>query len=444
MPRSAIILGASIAGLLAARVLAPHFERILLIERDSLPDAPNYRTGTAQAQHAHILLRRGLLGLEKLFPNFIDDIIQAGGVMTNATRDWFTLFPMGALPRFDSDFEFLCASRPLIEHTLRNKLMAQFTNVAIRDQCKIMTLTLAVDAPPRIGLQALHSTELEVLTADLVIDATGRNSHMPNWLRQQGFGSVRKTEVTPYLGYATRLYSGISLPFATRACIIMAKDPAMTRGGVLLPIENNQYLCTLYGFSKDYPPTDDDGFLKFAKSLRSDIIYRAIAGAQATTQAKAFIKNTSSYQHYAENNSWPQGLLVMGDAVCSFNPIYGQGITAALLATEALADTVHNIRLSHNRWVRTTQRKIVRAYRSPWTISTNEDQRWPGTGGPKPGMAIRVLHRFADRLGTAATRDLHIAYTYIQVLHMMSSPAALLKPAMLMRIMRRKPGLTGL
>ena len=441
MSRLAVVIGAGIAGLLAARVLAPHFEHILVLDRDALPDKPDYRSGTAQARHAHILLRRGLLGIERLLPGYQAAAIKAGAVMTNASRDWFSLFPMGALPRFDSDFEFLCATRPLIEHTLRHCLLAQWANVTLRDNCQLHELTLAADSPPQITLQPTSDHGTEVMTANLVVDATGRNSHSPASLLKQGFGQVRSTETMPYLGYASRLYSGIKLPPATRACVIMAKDPDMTRGGVLFPVENNQYICTLYGFSKDYPATDEAGFLAFAKSLRSDMIYRAIKVAHSLSPAKAFIKNSSSYYHYAESGIWPQGFLVLGDAVCSFNPIYGQGITAALLASEALANSLTKLNVGNPGWTRMAQRKIVSAYHAPWTISSNEDQRWPATGGADTNFTLRAMHRFSNRIGIAATHDQQVAYAYIEVLHMMNSPAALLTPTMLLRIFRH--GLQG-
>ena len=437
MTRLAVILGASIAGLLAARALAPHFDRVLLLERDKLLDKPEHRSGTAQAQHAHILLRRGLTGLEQIFPGYTKKLVDAGGVVTNATRDWYSLFPMGAFPKFESNMEFLCASRPLIEHALRAILLDQCTNVVIQGDCSVTGIQLSRDASPQItflpdGKKDSH----ENIVADLVIDATGRNSRTPYWLQQQGFAAVRETLVKPYLGYATRLFKNVTMPAGVCAIIVMAKDPDMTRGGVLFPIENDQYICTLYGFSKDYPPTDEAGFLNFAKSLRSDIIYRGIVHADPQTPAKAFVKNESVYLHYAENGAWPQGFLVTGDAVCSFNPIYGQGMTAAVLASESLAKTIQQSGAASAAWAKQAQRKIVNAYRAAWTISTNEDLRWPATEGSKAGFALRAMHRFSDLIGIAATHDQRVAYTYIKVLHMTATPAALLTPWMAARIFR--------
>lgn len=429
-----IIMGASITGILAARALSAHFEQIIIVERDRLPETPEYRNGTAQGRHAHILLRRGLLGLEQMFPGYTQNLLNAGAVMTNASRNWYNLFPMGAFPNFESDYEFICASRPLIEHTLRNTLLQQCSNITIRDQCNVTGITLSPDHPARIIFQQKNASD-ENMTAALLVDASGRNSRTPSWLQQQGFGTVTETLVKPWLGYATRLYSNVSMPGGVKATVIMAKDPDMTRGGVLFPIENNQYICTLYGFSGDYPATDEAGFMHYASSLRSDIIYNAIKPAQPLTDAKAFIKEESHFRHYAEQQNWPQGFLVIGDAVCSFNPIYGQGITASVLAAEALAKFIKHGITAEATWAARAQRKIVSAYRNAWTISTNEDLRWPKTEGAKSDMLLRAMHRFSNWVGMAACIDRHIAFTYIKVLHMTTTPLALLTPIMLLRML---------
>ena len=180
MTRLAVILGASVAGLLVARVLAPHFERVVLLERDSLSDKPAYRGGTAQAQHAHILLWRGLTGIEQMFPGYNKKLVDAGGVMLNATGDWYSLFPRGAFPKFESDIEFLCASRPLIEHTLRTTLLDRYRNVVIRDNCSVTGIALSAQSSPQVTfLPDGEKTRHENSVADLVVDATGRNSRTP-------------------------------------------------------------------------------------------------------------------------------------------------------------------------------------------------------------------------------------------------------------------------
>jgi 2-polyprenyl-6-methoxyphenol hydroxylase-like FAD-dependent oxidoreductase len=432
-----IIIGASIAGLLSARALAPYYSKILIVERDRLSVKPATRSGTAQAQHAHILLRRGLLGLENLFPGYTQQLLAAGAVLTNASRDWYNLFPMGAFPNFESNYEFICASRSLIEHTLRNMLLLQYNNISILDNCLVTDVTLSKIQEPKIIVQHDDASP-KSMTADLLVDASGRNSHAPAWLQQQGFKPARKSLVKPWLGYATRVYNNITMPTGIKATVIMAKDPCMTRGGVLFPIENNQYICTLYGFSKDYPATDESGFIQFASSLRSDIIFNALKQAQPVTEAKAFIKNESTYHHFATEGSWPRGFMVIGDAVCSFNPIYGQGITSTVLAAESLCRFMARGNIESTTWTTQAQRKIGSAYQAAWTISTNEDLRWPQTEGVKSGLLLRTMHRFSNWIGLVASTDQKVAYTYIKVLHMTTTPMALLTPAMLLRILTNR------
>jgi 2-polyprenyl-6-methoxyphenol hydroxylase-like FAD-dependent oxidoreductase len=344
---------------------------------------------------------------------------------------------MGAFPNFESNYEFICASRSLIEHTLRSTLLQQHTNISILDNCLVTGVTLSCDQTAKIIVQ--HDDQSpESMTADLLVDASGRHSHTPNWLQQQGFKPVRKTLVKPWLGYATRVYREVTMPAGVKATVIMAKDPQMTRGGVLFPIEDNQYICTLYGFSKDYPATDESGFMQFASSLRSDIIFNALKQAQPVTAAKAFIKNESVYHHYATEGNWPRGFMVIGDAVCSFNPIYGQGITSSVLAAESLSHFMARGKTQEANWTAKAQRKIVSAYRAAWTISTNEDLRWPKTEGVKSGVLLRGMHRFSNWIGLVASSDHNVAYAYIKVLHMTATPMALMTPMMLWRMMTNR------
>lgn len=414
------------AALLTARVLAPHFNNIILFERDKFPATAGFRPGTAQAQHAHILLRRGLLGLEQLFPGYTLNLLDAGAILTNASRDWHTLFPMGAFPNFESDYEFICASRPLIEHTLRNTLLKQFSNVSIREQCNITHIQFSKNNSPTFTFQQNDGrSDNEFISADLVIDASGRNSHTPTWLQQQGYGTTRETCIKSWLGYSTRVYKDVAIPHGVSATVIMAKAPDITRGGILFPIENEQYMCTLYGFSKDYPPTDNTAYIEYAKSLRSNIIYNGIVDARPLTLPKAFVKNENTFRHYAEHKNWPLGFLVIGDAVCSLNPIYGQGITSTLIAVQRLEKFLSRGVSPKSTWAKKAQQKIVKSYQYPWIISMIEDLRWPKTEGLKAGIFSRSIHKFSNWIGVAATRNRDIAYTYIKVLHMTATPAAM-------------------
>lgn len=433
----AIVIGGGIAGLLAASAVAPYFKEVKVYERDTRVQSLNEpRAGVAQGHHAHILLKRGLIGLERRFPGFSKSLLSAGAITTNASVHWASLFSAGFIKRFPSDLEFICAGRPLIEHVLRERVRQDFANIEILSGHTVESVALSEDRSPIIKLREGPRTAPDK-EADLVLDASGRGSHAVEWLQAAGFPDVAEFAVYPNLGYASARFENVSFPTGTAATVVFAKDPDFPQGGVLFPIENGQFIATLYGMCGAHPPTDVDGFFRYAKSLRSDLIYTALRNAKQITPIKGFIKEKNSYRLFGGQRRWPRGFLVCGDAVCSFNPLYGQGMTSALLATEALADRLKSGRLNATRATRAAQRAIVSSFKSAWTIATNEDLRWPGTRG-KREAALKMAHRFGDLIIRASTVDSQVAYTYLSVLHMTKEPAALLAPNILFRTLRTR------
>lgn len=268
--------------------------------------------------------------------------------------------------------------------------------------------------------------------ADWIVDATGRNSRASRWLTEQGYPAPEEEGVSPYLGYATRLYGNVRLPEGTKAVLTMATPPDQPRGGVLLPVENGLYICTLYGVSGAYPGGEEECFQAHAESLRSQTIARAIETAHPLTPIKLFRKDRSTYRLYGEKGIWPEGFLVIGDAIASFNPLYGQGMTSAILQAEAL-DSL--LKAGARRSARTIQRKLTRQAAAAWKISTNEDLRWPATQGGKRTLEVRFAHWLGDRVLAAATRDEVVSLAYQSVLHMTRGPLAILHPRVAARLL---------
>lgn len=430
----AVVMGGSIAGLLTAKVLSPHFSKIIILDRDKLFDNEQPRKGTAQAAHAHILLKRGLDGLDNLLPGFTDELKQAGAVSTNATHDWQSLFQEGLLCRFKSDIEILCQSRHLLESTLRSFILNNTDNLKVIENAAITDVKFSDEHNPEIHY-ALNN-DIHSLIPNLLVDCTGRYSKSPLNLKSAGFGDVPKLSISPYLGYSTRTFKKVSLDDGYYSTLIMAKAPDHTRGGVILPTENNQHIVTLFGFSKDYPPGDEQSYLDFAKSLRASTVFDAIKNAEPTSEIKQFVKKDSHFYQYSKLKTWPQGFLVMGDAITSFNPIYGQGITTTISSAEILKKYIQQQSSLDTLNLKTLQRKICNNYNLPWLIAKNEDLRWPATEGGNANWLVKQMHHFLDMVGRASTKSKSVNYTYISVLHMIKLPIALLTPNMLYKIIR--------
>lgn len=431
--KTAIIIGGSIAGLLTAKVISPYFSKITLLDRDTISDkSGNLRKGVAQAAHAHIFLKRGLTGLETLLPGFTDYLIEKGAVKTNATQGWQSYFPEGFLCRFESDLEVLCQSRNLLESTLRDFILRSADNIELIENAEVTNTLLSETKNPEVHY-SINDERLNI-AADLLVDCSGRNSKTPLHLKNMGFGNVPKLKISPFLGYATRIFKNISLPDDYESTLVMAKDPDFTRGGIVMPIEGNQYIVTLFGFSKDYPPGDETAYLAFAESLRVPTIFDAIKNAQPVSEIKQFVKKDCEFYQYSKLKKWPRGFLVSGDAITSFNPIYGQGITTTIMATEILQKSFQQ--QSDNVDFKNLQKQICNNYNLPWLISKNEDLRWPGTEGEKASWFLKKMHAFSNKVARASTKNKEVDYAYLSVLHMVSLPTLLLKPSILYKIFK--------
>jgi 2-polyprenyl-6-methoxyphenol hydroxylase-like FAD-dependent oxidoreductase len=205
----------------------------------------------------------------------------------------------------------------------------------------------------------------------------------------------------------------------------------------MFPVENGQWVVTLLGACQDYPPTDEDGFLEFARSLRSPMLHETIKDARPSTPIWGHRHTANQRNHYERLTTMPAGLVALGDSLCAFNPIYGQGMTVAALQAVALGELCR--RRVHKpsdaaRVSRLAQRAMARIAGRAWLVSASEDRRYPVTGGA--GLATRVLHRYMDRVMLATTVDSRVAHTFLRVLNMLDKPFTLQRPDVMVRVLR--------
>lgn len=438
----AIVVGGSMAGLLAARVLADHFKRVTVIERDRFPEGPTTRKGVPQARHVHILLQQGQRVLERLFPGLGRELNDAGAPAVDLPADFPALSLGGWTRRFRSPFVARTCSRSLLEWTIRRHL-AGYANVRFLEDRQATGL-LAVSGGSRVsGVRvrvrgaADGAADEEEYHAGLVVDASGRGSRAPDWLESLGYAPPRETVVNSFLGYATRWYRR---PAAARGdwqgLLVMSKAPDYPRSGVIFPVEGDRWVVTLAGLGRDYPPTDETDFLEFSRSLRSPIIYEAIKDAEPLSPVYGYQRTENRVRHYERLARWPEGFVVLGDAACAFNPVYGQGMTVAALGAEALDKRLRTQRGGDlSGLARRFQRDLAGVSATAWLMATGEDFRWPTTEGGRPSPLTRLMHRYFDGVMALSSRNTAVYGAFIEVSHLCKPPMILFRPGILLRVL---------
>jgi 2-polyprenyl-6-methoxyphenol hydroxylase-like FAD-dependent oxidoreductase len=358
--------------------------------------------------------------------------------------DVLILTPVGWLDRRATGWPFVSASRPLFEGMLRRRLR-ELPGLTILERHDVTSLRTSADRREVTGtvLRRLDDPgDTRELVADLVVDASGRGSQAPVWLSEAGYPTPTTAHVDPNIGYASRIYripKGFSADW--QMVMLTSQPPAMPRTGYLMPIENGQWMVGLMGAAGQHPPTDEDGFAAFARSLRHPIIADALAAAEPVSPIRAYRGTANRLRHYGRMARRPERFVVLGDAVCAFNPIYGQGMTTAAIAAETLDTCLQAQRGQHpagnlDGLARRFQRRLARRNVEPWMLSTGEDLRFPTTTGMNVSPAMRLLHRYLDWLLPVAIHDLRIAETYLQVFGMLERPAALFAPRILTAAVR--------
>jgi 2-polyprenyl-6-methoxyphenol hydroxylase-like FAD-dependent oxidoreductase len=440
----AIVIGGSMAGLLAARVLAAHFDRVTIVERDSFPERPAFRKGVPQSRHVHVLLGRGQQLLEHFFPGLLAELAARGAPTIMWPTEMLWLMPAGWCERFSPGVPFVSMSRDLLEWTVRARLAAspRITFLAEHDVTGLLaspdaaTITGVEHRARGQGADRLGPTER--LPADLVVDASGRGSHTPRWLETLGYAAPAETRINSFLAYASRYYAPPEdFQADWKGLFFNAKPPHIPRGGALFPVEGGRWLVTLAGIGDDVPPIDDAGFLDFARRLRSPILYEVIRRARPLTPVAGYRRTENQFRHYERLSRQPERLLVTGDAACAFNPIYGQGMSVAAVDALALhrclrAQAQQRREGDLTGLARRFQRAVAECSATPWLMATGEDLRYPTTEGARPGVVTRLLHRYLDRVNLAATDNVGVNRAFGQVLNLLAPPSTLFRPNVLL------------
>lgn len=436
----AIVIGGSMAGLMATRVLSDYFTRVTMIERDKFNDAPEARKGQPQARHLHGLLAAGLDTMTHYFPDLKAGLIAEGALiddMGEMTR-WYAFG--GYRMQYKCGMDGALMSRPLLEWQIRKRVLA-LPNVEVRDECSVMRLITTGEPKTVTGIEIDDRSQpgqRETLNADLVVDATGRGSSSPKWLEEMGYAAPSETEIKINVGYATRIYRRTPNDLSNATLLMITPEaPHDKRGAFMFPIEGDRWIVTAGGWVSDYPPTDEAGFLEFLRSLAAPDIYNVISRAEPLSEIMPYRFPANLRRHYEKLTSFPTGYLVMGDAICSFNPIYGQGMTSAALQAAAL-DGVLQKQPTGGDLARSFFKEAAKVVDIPWQLTVGEDFRYPETVGPK-APETDFINGYVARVHRATHNDPVVYGAFLQVMNLKKGPASLLHPKIVWRVLRNKP-----
>jgi 2-polyprenyl-6-methoxyphenol hydroxylase-like FAD-dependent oxidoreductase len=425
------------AGLLAAKALSNHFQRVTLVERDVLPDHAALRRGVPQAAHAHGLLTSGYRVMDKYFPGMMEELEALGAPRGDVVGD-FLWFQYGRWKlRHQAGLPGITVSRPCLEAAIRHRVKA-LPNVTFLEGTGGLKPVFTASADRVTGLFVRRRDEdsTEVLEADLVVDATGRGSQSPKWLKEWGCGSPETISVKVDVGYATRVFERRPGDlFNSTGAIVAGTPPAETRYAAILAAEGSRWVVTLIGMLGDYPPVEEKAWTEFAASLPVPVVHDLVVSARPLTEIVSYRFSANQRRLYERMKRFPEGYLVIGDAVCSFNPIYGQGMSVAATEAKALDECLATGIADLAKRFYASARKIVDI---PWLIATGEDLRSPQVEGPRPPGSW-LVNRYLDRVHAAASDDATVCRKFFNVLNLLAPPTSLMSPPLAWRVLARRP-----
>lgn len=430
----AVVLGGSIAGVLAARVLAESYDDVLVIDRDKVLDVRTPRRGAPHARHAHSLHGHGPLIFEELFPNLLDEL-RADGIPVGDLGEMRWYFNARRLRPTKTGVTSVTAPRPVLEFHIRSRVAA-LPNVRFLEGFDIVGLTATADRSRVTGVRVQrHGSEgsaEEVIEADLIVDTTGRGSRTSTWLGELGYQRPTEDRVKINLGYTSRLYRLRADEVEGLQSINPVASPAHPRGAFFGQIGPETRILSLTGILGDYPPTEPGQFLEFARSLPIPDIYHVVRDAEPTTTPVSFRFAASVRRRYERLTAFPDGLLVMGDAVSSFNPVYGQGMIVSALESMVLRSL---LRQGKEPEPRRFLSKIGSIIDNPWDISAGGDLDFPDVPGRRDAK-VRIGNGYVARVAYAATRDPQVTTAYMRVAGLLASPQSLMRPDLAVRVLR--------
>jgi 2-polyprenyl-6-methoxyphenol hydroxylase-like FAD-dependent oxidoreductase len=423
----AVVVGASIAGLLTARVLAEFFEQVTLLDRDDLTGGPLPRRGVPQGRHPHALLTGGLRALEELLPDLTADLVQHGAEVVDLQADSRLHVEGILMKQRRSGLEAVAVSRPLLEHRIRTAVLAL---PRIELMARAQLLEFRADEERVTGVRVRRDGADLDLPAELVVDATGRGSHTPAWLAAHGWPRPAESAIAIGVTYAGWTFPRRPDDLAGARFLLTGPTAAIPRFGSAIAAEGDRWTVGCAAYRQDSAPLDLPALHDFTARLAAPDLADLVRDREPLEDPRAHRFPSSVRRHYEKLARFPEGLLVTGDAISSFNPIYGQGMTIAALEALALRKELAAGRgvLAHRFFHRAARLVDV-----AWDLAAGGDLQLPVVPGPRP-LQTRLLNSYVDQVARAATSDGAVALTFIRVLNLLDPPTALVRPGTVLRV----------
>ncbi|GAB3181654.1 NAD(P)/FAD-dependent oxidoreductase [Streptomyces incanus] len=428
---TALVIGASAAGLFAAAALADHAD-VTIVERDTLPNGPEPRRGVPQARHAHLVWSGGVIAFNDLVPGVVDDAVAKGGRLVHIMGEMVSRAPNEVwFRRFTSGHHRnLVSSRDLLDSVLRSHVLA-LKHVTVRQDTTV--LGLEGDTGRITGVRIRTGDDELTLTADLLVDASGRGSHAPRWLTDLGLPEVTEREVNAGVAYATRIYRAPDGTAGSFPLINVQANPAKApgQGGIILPVEGDRWMVTLSGTRGGEPTADPEAFVPFALGLGDPIIGELLKDAEPLSDVATTRSTANRRRYYEKMSTWPDGFVVLGDAIAGYNPVYGHGLTVAAQCALAVRDLLRKQLLTAPGTARTLQRAAARPVAAAWDLAVGQDALYPGATDTPPKAVERFLARFVDRAVETGASNPRAMAALLDVMSLEKPATRLFSPDML-------------
>ncbi len=432
----AIVIGGSIAGMLTARVLADFAAQVTIIERDILPTEPARRKGTPQGAQFHSLHQTGAEIVRELFPDLPFDMETSGLIPADIGADIHAFMYGGWLPKVHVGSNIFWCDRPHFEWALRQRVAA-LPNVKLSGGVSVTELVYDAAEKRMSGVKVKDSEGRRIISADLIIDASGRGSRLPQWLKSLGFTPPEQSELRINMGDVTATFQLPPAAVPTWKAMLIGTIPGQNNklgGAHLLP--NNQLRVLLAGVFGDHPPTDEAEFIAFSRQLAQPDLYKLLQQATLISPIRGHKLPSNQWRHYEKVRDLPAGLFVLGDSVCSFNPGYGQGMTIAAMHVAAMRAEFGRLQARNQPFAnRRFQKAAAKISQTAWMNATTEDLRYPEAIGDRP-LPVRFMQGYLSKLMATAHGNADVTKRFYEVMTLRRSLVAMFYPDVLWAMAR--------